>query len=148
MVRLTAKAACSTPDWTLRDFNVEWATIQRKILYAFLCKLIKKVFRFCFIFLVFLVKFGHQTLTSFKSSFKFHLFKLSYWLCVCAHVHVHESIIWLCFSSLLCNQLCTPIWRNTNEHVIIILLLLRAQLQILRLGGGGGGGGGAWYCLN
>ena len=44
-----------------------------------------------------------NTFTSFRSSLKSHLLKLSYWLCVCvctcarAHMHACRSLFWLCF---------------------------------------------------
>ena len=74
-----------------------------------------------------LAKSDHQTLTSFKSSLKSHLFKLSYWLCVCIYMCVwvcgcvcararsrmrcRGSLFWL-FCSLLCNGLC---WDRTRH---------------------------------
>ena len=59
---------------------------------------------------VFLAKLGQSpnTFTSLKSSSKSHLFRLSYWLCLCARARVcYDCILVLCFV-----MGCAPLWRN------------------------------------
>ena len=73
-----------------------------------------------------LAKLNHQT----HSHLSGHLWSLtssSYILltvCVYVCVHTQGSLFWLCCSSLLCNGLCAPVWRNCTQKSTWLLLLL------------------------
>ena len=60
-----------------------------------------------------LAKLGQQTHSHLLNHLKSHLFKLSYWLCVCVRVHSQKFALTV-FCSLLCNGLCAPIWRTST----------------------------------
>ena len=64
-----------------------------------------------------------------KSSLKSHLFKLSYWqcMCVCVHVCVRAGVhacMFICFDygrSLLCSGLYAPIWRTSKWRNMLFI---------------------------